>query len=38
LPNVQQVYRCLGTRIGVSYGTIWSIAIARHPERRDDSQ
>jgi hypothetical protein len=23
LPNVLEVYRCLGKRIGISYGTIW---------------
>ena len=28
VPNVWQVYRCLGKRIGVSYGTIWNIAKA----------
>ena len=28
LPNVWQVYRCLGKRIGVSYGTIWNVAKA----------
>jgi hypothetical protein len=28
VPNVLQVYRCLGKRIGVSYGTIWNIAKA----------
>jgi hypothetical protein len=28
VPNVWQVYRCLGKRIGVSYGTIWNIARA----------
>ena len=28
LPNVLQVYRCLGERIGVSYRTIWNIAKA----------
>jgi hypothetical protein len=28
LPNVWQVYRCLGKRIGVSYGAIWNIAKA----------
>ena len=26
LPNFLRVYRCLGKRIGVSYGTIWNIA------------
>jgi hypothetical protein len=26
VPNVWQVYRCVGKRIGVSYGTIWNIA------------
>ena len=28
LPNVLQVYRCLGERIGVSYRTIWNFAKA----------
>ena len=28
LPNVLEIYRCLGKRIGVSYGTIWNIAKA----------
>jgi hypothetical protein len=29
VPNVWQVYRCIGMRIGVSYGTIWNIAKAK---------
>jgi hypothetical protein len=28
LPNVWQVYRSLGKRIGISYGTIWNVAKA----------
>jgi hypothetical protein len=28
LPNVLQVYRYLGKRIGISYGTIWNVAKA----------
>jgi hypothetical protein len=28
VPNVWQVYRCVGNRIGVSYGAIWNIAKA----------
>ena len=28
-PNVGKFYRCLGKRIGVSYGTIWNMAKAK---------